>query len=183
MLRITALAAAASLSLFFSSFALAHDVDDHAAAHEHDHAACGGEVPEHLPGPVVVGDFTFEGAFTRATMPNAPSAGGYVTITNTGSVPDRLVAVSTPRAEEMEIHEMAVVDDIMRMSELPDGLEIGAGETVSLAPGGLHLMFFRIDGQFVEGESVPVSFVFEEAGEITIDFAIAGVAAMSAHGH
>jgi copper(I)-binding protein len=78
---------------------------------------------------------------------------------------------------------MAVIDDVMQMSQLPDGLEIPAGETVTLAPGGLHLMFMQISQPFVEGETVPVTLTFEHAGEIEIELAVEAFGASSMSDH
>jgi copper(I)-binding protein len=85
---------------------------------------------------ITVGDITITGPFTRATLPNAPVAGGFLTLTNTGTEDDRLVAVTSPIAKEGQIHEMAMENDIMKMRQLADGLVIPAGESVVLEPGG-----------------------------------------------
>jgi copper(I)-binding protein len=90
---------------------------------------------------------------------------GYLTITNATTTADALVEVSTPRAGRSEIHEMASDGPVMRMRAVPR-LEIPAGQTVTLGPGGLHLMFHELDHGFAAGESVPVRLVFEHAGPI-----------------
>ena len=145
----------------------------------------GGSEPvlSHGGDDVTVGDLTFSGAFTRATLPNAPVGGGYVTITNNGDEADRLVAAESLFSPDVQIHEMAVVDDVMQMSELPDGLEIPAGESVTLAPGGLHLMFMHIAQPFVEGETVPVTLTFEKAGTVEIELAVEAFGASGAQDH
>ncbi|WP_417580397.1 copper chaperone PCu(A)C [Pelagibacterium sp.] len=130
-----------------------------------DHAHHGGEA-------VTLGDLELTSAFTRATLPNAPVGGGYVAITNTGDQADRLVSAESSFSPDVQIHEMAVVDDVMKMQQLPEGLEIPAGETVTLAPGGLHLMFMNISEPFVEGQTVPVTLTFERAGAIEIELAV-----------
>ncbi len=58
-----------------------------------------------------------------------------MTITNAGSMPDRLIGGTFPMAGRFEVHEMAVTDGVMRMRELAKGLEIKPGETVELKPG------------------------------------------------
>src|SRR5262245_53485907 len=68
--------------------------------------------------------------WARATPKGAPVGGGYVTITNTGTTPDRLTGGSLIAAGRMEIHEMATVDGVMKMRPLAAGLEIKPGETV-----------------------------------------------------
>lgn len=133
--------------------------------------------------PLALGDIAITGPFTRATLPNAPVAGGFLTLTNNGAEDDRLVAVTTPVAQEGQIHEMAMENDIMKMRQLPDGLVIPAGESVTLAPGGLHLMFMGLKQPLVEGEAVPVTLTFETAGEITVDLPVAGTAADAPSGY
>lgn len=120
----------------------------------------------------MVGDIKVSGTFARATLPNAPVAGGFLTLTNTGDTPDRLIAVTSPMAGRAELHEMAMQGDVMKMRALEDGIEIAPGETVTLKPGGLHLMFFDLKGPFVEGETVPVTITFEHAGDAHLDLAV-----------
>lgn len=149
--------------------ALAHDVATPAA---HGDTA-----------PVSLGDIEITGPFTRATLPNAPVAGGFLTLTNTGSADDRLISASAPIAAETQIHEMAMDGDVMRMRQLVDGLVIPAGETVVLEPGGFHLMFMGLNGPIAAGDAVPVTLVFERAGTITVDLPAAGTAADAPAGH
>lgn len=119
-----------------------------------------------------VGDLEIARAWARAMLPGQPTGGGYLTIGNDGDADDRLVAVSSPAAGKVEIHSMNVVDDVMTMRPVEDGLEIPAGGTVELKPGGLHLMFMDVDEAFAEGGSVPVTLEFEEAGSIDIELPV-----------
>lgn len=122
---------------------------------------------------VQLGDLALSAPFTRATPPNAPVAGGFVTIANTGSEDDRLVAARADDvAGRMEIHEMAMEGDVMKMRQLSDGLPIPAGQSVELKPGGYHVMFMELKKPLVEGETVNVTLVFEKAGEIELPFAV-----------
>ena len=132
---------------------------------------------------ITVGAIEITAPFTRATLPNAPVAGGFLTITNTGAEDDRLISVSVDFAKEGQIHEMAMEGDVMKMRQLADGLVIPAGETVTLEPGGSHLMFMGLTRALTEGETVPVTLTFEKAGEITIDLPVAGAAADAPAGH
>ena len=121
---------------------------------------------------VTIGTLTLSLPYAIATLPNQPAGGGFLTITNTGSGADRLVAVTSPMAAKAEVHEMKMDGDVMKMSALPDGLVIPAGETVTLAPGGFHLMFMDLTAAFVKGGTVPVTLTFEKAGEITIELPV-----------
>lgn len=178
MIRSATYAVLAALALFSLSPALAHDDHEHDG---HDHEHHDHDAASH--GAVTVGDLTISGGFTRATLPNAPVGGGYLTITNNGDEADRLIAAASPFSPDVQIHEMAVVDDIMEMREIEGGLEIPAGETVSLAPGGLHLMFMHLAEPFVEGETVPVTLTFEEAGEVEIELTVGAFGASGHDGH
>ncbi len=161
-----------ALALATSLGALPALAQDHA-----DHAAM-------QAAPITLGSIEITGPFTRATLPNAPVAGGFLTLTNTGSEDDRLVSATSPIAKDTQIHEMAMDGDVMKMRQLVDGLPIPAGQSVVLAPGGYHLMFMGITGPVAEGSTVPVTLTFEKAGEITIDLPAAGTAADApANGH
>ena len=69
----------------------------------------------------------------------------------------------------------------MKMRELPAGLPIPAGETVTLQPGGFHLMFMGLNQPLVEGEAVTVTLTFETAGEIDVVLPVGATAAKMAH--
>ncbi len=114
----------------------------------------------------------------RATPDGAKVAAGYMTIVNSGAQADRLVSAASPRAARMEIHEMAMEGDMMRMRPV-QAIEIPAGGTAELKPGGLHLMFLEIDAPFREGETIPVTLTFEKAGVVETSLP---VKAFGAHG-
>ncbi len=121
---------------------------------------------------VVVGDIEIGAPWARATRPGQANAGGYVTIVNRGTEDDRLVHASSPRAGRTEIHSMEIVDDVMSMRPLEGGLELPAGETVRLQPGGLHLMLIDVAAPLGEGESIPVTVEFEKAGPAELSFVV-----------
>ena len=135
---------------------------------------------------IQLGELHISGPFTRATLPNAPVGGGFFTIENTGAEADRLVSAASDVAEDTQIHEMAVQGDVMKMRKLGDGLEIPAGETIALAPGGFHLMFMGLNRAFVEGEAVTVTLTFEKAGTVEVELPVMASAADAPpmeHGH
>ncbi|MFC6489289.1 copper chaperone PCu(A)C [Nitratireductor sp. GCM10026969] len=111
--------------------------------------------------------------WARATPPGASTGGGFLTITNEGDTPDRLVSAASPIADRVEIHEMTVTDDVMKMRPVPDGVEIPAGETVELKPGALHVMFLDLIGPIEQGKPVPVTLDFEKAGSIDVEMTVA----------
>lgn len=131
-------------------------------------------------GVIHLGAINISLPFTRATLPNAPVGGGFMTIENEGPDADRLISASSPVAADVQIHEMAMQGDVMKMRHLSEGLELPGGETVTLAPGGYHLMFMGLKQAFVEGETVPVTLVFEKAGAVEISLPVLGTAADAA---
>ena len=115
--------------------------------------------------------------WARATPPSAPAGGGFFTVTNTGSTPDRLVSVRSPAADIVQIHEMKMDGSVMRMREVEKGLEIPAGKSVTLAPGGYHLMMMGLKGPLKQGTQVPVTLVFEKAGAVDVELNVEGLGA------
>ena len=132
------------------------------------------------PVEVRLGTLVISQPWARATPAGAPVAGGYIRVTNTGEVADRLVGGSTDIARAVELHEMKTEDGVMKMRPLPDGLVIEPGQTVELKPGGLHLMFPGLKRQLKQGESFKVTLVFEKAGPVTLDFRVEGMGAQGA---
>ncbi|MFA6964335.1 copper chaperone PCu(A)C [Bosea sp. (in: a-proteobacteria)] len=115
--------------------------------------------------------------WTRATPVGAKVAGGYLTLQNGGSAPDRLLGGSSDIAGRIEIHEMAVKDGVMTMRPLDKGLEVKPGASVELKPGGYHVMFMDLKRQLKEGETVKVTLSFEKAGTLPVEFAVQSVGA------
>jgi Uncharacterized protein conserved in bacteria len=128
-------------------------------------------------GVIHLGNINISLPFTRATLPNAPVAGGFLTIENTGTESDRLISLASEIADETQIHEMAMQGDVMKMRPLTEGLEIPAGETVVLAPGGFHIMFMGLKQTLVEGETITVTLTFEKAGTVDVVLPIEAAAA------
>ncbi|MGD9925606.1 MAG: DUF1775 domain-containing protein [Pseudorhodoplanes sp.] len=118
------------------------------------------------------GSLTIAAPWARATPGGAKVAGGFMTITNNGKEPDRLVGGTVPVAGRFELHEMAVEGGIMKMRELAKGLEIKPGETVELKPGGYHVMFMDLTSRLKEGDTVKGTLVFEKAGKVDIEFRV-----------
>ena len=129
-----------------------------------------------------LGDLEISGGFARATLPNAPVGGGFLTITNHGATDDRLVSAASPLAGEVQLHDMSMDGSVMKMTELPDGVPLPAGKTVSFSPDGLHIMFMHLASRFIQGKTVPVTLTFARAGRIDIELPIGGIAAKAAPG-
>lgn len=124
-----------------------------------------------------VGALDISNGFTRAMPPAARTGGGFLSITNTGATDDRLLAVRSPQAGKMELHDMTMRNDVMVMREIIGGLLLPAGETVHLAPGGKHMMFLQVETPFVKGTEVQITLQFEKAGTVELALPVAGIGA------
>jgi copper(I)-binding protein len=131
-----------------------------------------------------VGDLVIDHPHAFATPPNAPVAGGYLAITNTGGTDDVLTGLRTApdHAGLVQLHEMTMEDGVMRMGEVAGGIPIPAGETVTLERGGLHVMFLRLPRGLEEGREIPATLVFEQAGEVEVVFTVEARGAARDHG-
>ena len=128
---------------------------------------------------VKVGDLVLDHAWARATPGGAKVGGGYLTIENKGTTPDKLIGGSSPAAAKVEVHEMAMKNDVMTMRPVKGGLSILPGQSVTLAPGGYHIMMMELKGPLKKGDKVPVTLKFEKAGEVNVTFEIEGIGAMA----
>lgn len=112
-----------------------------------------------------------EQAWARPTVTGQSIGGGYVSITNTGRVADRLVGGSTPAARRVELHAMTMEGDVMRMRQI-DAIDLPPGRQVKLEPGGLHLMLIDLTAPLKTGASVPLTLRFEKAGEVPVQLSV-----------
>lgn len=101
--------------------------------------------------------------WVRATVAQQKATGAFMTLTSAKDV--RLVGASSPAAGAVEVHEMKMVDDIMKMRHLPS-LPLPAGQAVALTPGGYHLMLLDVKQQFKDGDKVPLTLELEDAQKV-----------------
>jgi copper(I)-binding protein len=128
---------------------------------------------------VKVGDLVLDHAWARATPTGAKIGGGFLTIENKGAAPDKLMGASSPAAGKIEVHETAMNNGVATMHPVKGGLPIAPGQSVTLAPGGYHLMMMELKGPLKKGDKIPVTLKFEKAGDIKVTFDIQGVGATS----
>ena len=128
-----------------------------------------------------VGSIKVENAYTRATAPGQQVAGGFLKIENKGSA-DQLVSASSPAAGEVQLHEMAMDGNVMKMRQVKD-IPVPANGSVELKPGGLHLMFMNIKAPLAAGETVPVKLKFAKAGEVEVKMPVNSTAATAPMKH
>ncbi len=122
-----------------------------------------------LPGsPLLAGDIEITDSYVRASRPGAPTAAIFMSIQNAGTLADRLVAAKSPAAALVQIHTHIEESGIMKMQEVEAGIPVPAGSTHTLARGGDHVMLMGVAKELVDGETVPLTLVFEVAGEVVI---------------
>ena len=136
-----------------------------------------------MPKVYTLGALRIDQPWSRATPKGAPVAGGYLRVTNTGTAPDKLVGASFALAAKGEVHEMKMEGGVMKMAELPDGLEVPAGGSVELAPGGFHLMFVGLKDQVTEGQRIAGALTFAKAGTVQVEFQVRAMNAGGGHQH
>ena len=125
---------------------------------------------------------TVKDAWVRATVPQQQATGAFMQLQAASAT--RLVAASSPLTPDVEIHEMTMDGDVMRMRQAK-AIDLPAGKTVALKPGGYHIMFLNLKEQVREGGAVPLTLVFEDkAGKresLEVTAPVRGLA--SSHGH
>lgn len=97
-------------------------------------------------------------AWVRATVPQQKATGAFMQLVSAKDA--KLVEARSPVAGVVEIHEMAMVDQVMKMRAVP-ALELPAGKAVELKPGGYHVMLLDLKGQVKDGDMVPLTLVVE----------------------
>jgi len=118
-------------------------------------------------------DIAVSNAWARATPGTATTGAVYLTITDNGSL-DRLTGFSTPVAGMAQLHEMKIVNGVMKMREVA-GIPLQTGKPVTLAPGGYHVMLTRLKHRLKEGDTFPLTLIFEHAAPITVQVKVAAV--------
>jgi len=103
-----------------------------------------------------------EDAWVRGTVATQKATGAFMRLTPSANA--RLVDARSPVAAVVEIHEMAMENDVMRMRQVP-GVDLAAGRTLELKPGGYHVMLMDLKQPLKAGEQVPITLVFEDAAQ------------------
>jgi copper(I)-binding protein len=130
------------------------------------------------------GELQIGNPWARATPKGAKVSAGYLTITNKGTQPDRLIGGSATVASRFEVHTTVTENGVGRMRQV-EALEIKPGETIELKPGGMHVMLTGLKQPLQRGQTVKGTLVFEKAGTVAIEFAVQapGAGAPKGHGH
>lgn len=121
---------------------------------------------------IKAGDLEIIHAHINAPAAGATSAAGYMGITNSGAAPEHLIGIETGFAQMAQLHESKVDEAGVATMAPVDALEIPAGETVVLEPGGYHIMLMGLTQDITEGAMLPATLVFEHAGRVEIEFMV-----------
>lgn len=105
---------------------------------------------------------------TRAGMGGKVTSAAYMVITNKGSEADRLVGAMSDVAEAVEVHQTIKEGDVMRMQPVEGGLEIPAGGSVELKPGGYHIMLIGVKRELKPGDRFSLVLEFQKSGRKVI---------------
>lgn len=106
--------------------------------------------------------------WARSSSTGDSQAGGFFTVTNTGNVPDRLIAASSPVARSTELHAIKVAGSNIAMGAVENGIPIHWGSTVTFQPRGYHLLMTGLAKPLSVGGTIDVTLVFEKAGNIDL---------------
>ena len=142
-------------------------------------AVCAGSVSAQ---EIKAGGLVLSHAWARATPGGAEVGGGYLTIDNKGTAPDKLLGGSSPAAAEIEVHEMAMKNDVMTMRPVSGGLSIPPGQTITFAPGGYHIMMMGLKAPLKQGDRVPMTLQFEKAGNVDVTLDVQSIGATQPSG-
>ena len=134
--------------------------------------------------PASAANISVSDAWARATMPGQKVSGAYMQIQSDTDA--RLVAVTSTAVPRVEVHEMKMDGGVMRMREL-EAIELPKGKTVSLEPGGLHIMLMNLAQPIAAGDVIPLTLTVESGGkrqtvEVNAEARAIG-GAMRHHGH
>jgi periplasmic copper chaperone A len=120
-------------------------------------------------------DVQVTNAWARATPGGAQTAAAYVTILSPTA--DRLTAAATPAAQKAELHSMTMDGNVMKMRQV-DGIDLPAGQAVTLKPGGYHIMLTGLAQPLTEGQTFPLTLTFDKAGARDVTVTVQKVGSM-----
>jgi periplasmic copper chaperone A len=129
-----------------------------------------------------VGSIEIGNPWARATPKGASVGGAYMTITNKGSEADRLIGVSSPVANQLEVHQMTMNNGVMSMRPVKGGLEIKPGQTVVFSPDSFHLMLMGLKQPLAQGERVKATLEFAKAGKLDLEYMVESMGAQGPSG-
>lgn len=120
--------------------------------------------------------------WSRPAMAGGNGA-GFMTITNRGKAADALKSVEAPFARKTEIHRSSTEGGVMRMERQDAGVALPAGQTVTFAPGGYHVMFLGLAKATKAGDKLPATLVFQSGARLKVEFVVGASAPVADHAH
>ena len=120
------------------------------------------------------GDVVIADAWARTTLGPVRNSAAYMTLTNLGAEPDRLLAADSPAARKAELHVHLQDGGIVRMRPVA-AIEVAPGDNTVLQPGGLHVMLIDLEGPLAPGDHLTLTLSFEAGGEVTLDLPVRGL--------
>ena len=112
-------------------------------------------------------------SYARSTGPLAKAGAAYMKIMNHSKKDDRLISVYSYIAKKTELHTHLKSDNgVIKMMRIDKGIEIGAMKEHALVRGGEHIMFMGLKEPFENGKIIPVTLLFEKAGEVNIEVVV-----------
>jgi copper(I)-binding protein len=127
------------------------------------------------------GGVTVAHPWARATPGGATVGAAYAEIKAKDGASDTLLSASSPAAGRVEIHTHTIDGGVMKMRKI-EKLAIPAGGSAVMRPSGDHIMLFDLKAPLKEGDLVPMTLVFEKAGEVTVEATVEPVGAKGPHG-
>jgi periplasmic copper chaperone A len=124
-----------------------------------------------------VGSLQITQPWARATPHGAAAGAAYMTVTNTGKTAARLSCVSSDASAKCQIHQMTMEGGVMKMRPVPGGLQIKPGETVTLKPGGYHVMLVGLKAPLQKGKTVEATLKVDTGATAQVEFPIAAIGA------
>lgn len=129
-----------------------------------------------------VGPILVQQPWARELPPVSTVAAAYLSVHNSGTQPDRLLAAATPAASRVEIHTHEHSAGMMRMRQI-DGVDLLPGQRVSFEPGGLHLMLIDVQRPLIAGQGFALTLTFQHAGSVQVQVEVRKDAPPAPGGH
>ena len=132
-------------------------------------------------GMAKVGAVMIHDGWARASIGSAPNSAAYMTLMTQGDAADKLVGAKTQVAETVEIHNHIIEDGIAKMREVKS-IDVKPGEMATLEPGGFHVMLMGLKEPLKDGDLLPLTLIFEHAGEVKLEVPIKDLKGSTKHG-
>lgn len=131
-------------------------------------------------------DLSFNDPWIRGSVPGQKNGAGYLIIDNKSSQPAALVSANSDRANRIELHTIVREEGVAKMREVKE-IPVPANGSVTLQPGGYHVMFIGLTQPFKEGETIPVKLNFANGDSTEVTFSVKAPTymggGMQGHGH